>query len=806
MIEMVILWAIVPLLLTLLCYGFGLAFTLITRRPMSFTITVIVGFLLMAILGSFTTLSTVTAPYTALAFGIISLVGLIVSFVWFRSGLQFEFLPAIAGFITYLAFSLPTLAYGHPSWVGWIKLDDDSTFLAVTDRLMNVGRTVPVPVASTFDRVIQTVFSVQGTGHFSYPVGTFIPFGVISKLTGIEKAWFFQPYLTFAAGMVAALFVLILRTRISNKYLVIAMASISSLASTIYSYVMWGGVKEIVLIIPVLLFAFAVFDAVEKKTLKGPLQYGLIALFGIWSVGGTAGIGYAAPMVFIAVLLLLWGKSRQYFYYLLGATGVVAATLIYLLESGNQTLTNMFIPIAADKGNLVRSLNMAQVMGIWPSQDFRLDPLFQPITVFLIAIAFAFLIAGIYFSIIKSHWLLPSLVAGCIAVVSTSYFWGGIWLTGKAIAIASPIFALVACVGLYEIWLELGKVSWRKLAPYSPRIVVAVLAGALGFGVIASDTYTYKSVSLAPFAQQDELRSIGKMFAGQGPTVMTEYSVYGSRYFLRALGAESVSELRVHLIPTRDGNQVPRGYAADIDLFDPATIDYFNLLVIRKSPVYSRPPMNYNLAWSGRYYEVWRKMKGVAVKATLPLGGGFSPGAVPTCQAVDSFLAQRSKTDRIYAATRNRVYTVDFTAGTLPSNWLPMPAYPGAVDFRGAGGFSRNFSLDHTGQYGMWIAGSYPGQLKVLIDGREVYSGNSVLEANLFLTNPLNEVQLSLGSHVLTVLYDTPLLMPGSDLDSVLGPVFFANQTAGNVRVKQISIARIPELCKMNLDWIAIAN
>lgn len=806
MIEMIILWAIVPLLLTLLCYGFGLAFTLITRRPMSFTITVIVGFLLMAILGSFTTLSTVTAPYTALAFGIISLVGLIVSFVWFRSGLQFEFLPAIAGFITYLAFSLPTLGYGHPSWVGWIKLDDDSTFLAVTDRLMNVGRTVPVPVASTFDRVIQTVFSVQGTGHFSYPVGTFIPFGVISKLTGIEKAWFFQPYLTFAAGMVAALFVLILRTRISNKYLVIAMASISSLASTIYSYVMWGGVKEIVLIIPVLLFAFAVFDAVEKKTLKGPLQYGLIALFGIWSVGGTAGIGYAAPMVFIAVLLLLWGKSRQYFYYLLGATGVVAATLIYLLESGNQTLTNMFIPIAADKGNLVRSLNMAQVMGIWPSQDFRLDPLFQPITVFLIAIAFAFLIAGIYFSIIKSHWLLPSLVAGCIAVVSTSYFWGGIWLTGKAIAIASPIFALVACVGLYEIWLELGKDSWRKLAPYSPRIVVAVLAGALGFGVIASDTYTYKSVSIAPFAQQDELRSIGKMFAGQGPTVMTEYSVYGSRYFLRALGAESVSELRVHLIPTRDGNQVPRGYAADIDLFDPATIDYFNLLVIRKSPVYSRPPMNYNLAWSGRYYEVWRKMKGVAVKATLPLGGGFSPGAVPTCQAVDSFLAQRSKTDRIYAATRNRVYTVDFTAGTLPSNWLPMPAYPGAVDFRGAGGFSRNFSLDHTGQYGMWIAGSYPGQLKVLIDGREVYSGNSVLEANLFLTNPLNEVQLSLGSHVLTVLYDTPLLMPGSDLDSVLGPVFFANQTAGNVRVKQISIARIPELCKMNLDWIAIAN
>lgn len=806
MIEMVILWVFVPLLLTLLCYGFGLAFTLITRKPVSFTITVIMGFLLMAILGSFTTLSTVTAPYTAIAFGLISLLGLVVSLIWFRSRLHFDFLPSMAGLITYAAFSLPTLAYGHPSWVGWVKLDDDSTFLAVTDRLMNVGRTIPVPVASTFDRVLQTVFAVQGTGHFSYPVGTFIPFGVVSKLTGIEKAWFFQPYLSFAAGMVAALFVLLLRSRVPNRFLVVAMATISSLASTIYSYVMWGGVKEIVLIIPVLLFSYALFKAVEKKSLKGSLHYGLVAFLGIWAVGGTAGIGYAAPMIFIAALLLLWRKNHHFFYYVLGATGVAAAMLIFMLESGNKTLTNLFIPFAADKGNLVRSLNMAQVMGIWPSQDFRLDPVYKPLTILLIALAFIFLIAGIYFSVIKSHWLLPSLVVGCIAVVSTSYFWGGIWLTGKAIAIASPIFVLVASVGIYETWLELGKGAWRKLAPYRPQIVVIVLAGALGFGVIASDTYTYKSVSLAPFGSQDELRNIGNMYAGQGPTVMTEYSVYGSRYFLRALGAESVSELRVHVIPTRDGNQVPRGYAADIDLFDPSTIDFFNLLVIRKSPVYSRPPMNYNLAWSGQYYEVWKKMKGVVVKATLPLGSGFSPGAVPTCQAVDTFLAQRTKTDRIYAATRNPVYTVDFATGELPTNWLPMPAYSGAANFRGAGGFNRNFSVGHTGQYGMWIAGSYPGQLKVLIDGRQVYSGNSVLEANLYLTNPLSNVELSLGSHVLTVLYDSPLLMPGSDLDSVLGPIFFSDQTAAKVRVKQIPISRIPELCTQNLDWIAIAN
>jgi hypothetical protein len=806
MIEMIIVWAIVPLLLTLLCFGFGLAFSLITRKPMNFILTVVMGFLLMAILGSITTLSTATAPYTAIAFGVISLLGLLTTLIWFRSRLHFDLLPSIAGFITYALFSLPTVVFGHPSWVGWIKLDDDSTFLAVTDRLMKVGRTIPVPIASTFDRVLQTVFSVEGSGHFSYPVGTFIPFGVISKLTGVEKAWFFQPYLTFAAAMVAAVFVLVLRARFANRILVVAIATVSSLASTIYSYVMWGGVKEIVLIIPVTLFGFAVFDAMARKRSIDTWQFILVAFFGILVVGGTAGVGYAAPIIFIAVLLILWKKNHRYFQYVLGATGIAAAVLIIMLKSGNKTLTNLFIPFAADKGNLVRSLNMAQVMGIWPSQDFRMDPAYKPLTILLIGIAFLFMIAGLYFSIVSANWLLPSLVAGCVAVVSTSYFWGGIWLTGKAIAIASPIFLLVTFVGVYETWLELGKDIWRRFAPYRLRLVVIALAGAVGCGVIASDSFTYKNVSLAPYSQQNELRNIGQMFTGQGPTLMTEYSVYGARYFLRALGAEAVSELRVHLIPTRDGNQVPRGYAADIDLFDPSTINYYNLLVLRRSPDSSRPPVNYSLAWSGRYYEVWRKMSGVVVKATLPLGGGFNPGSVPTCAAVDSFLLQRNKTDRIYAATRNPVFTVDLSAGELPPTAQVMAPYMGAVNFTGAGGFNRNFSVGATGRYDMWVAGSYPGRLKVLIDGRQVYSGNSVLEANLYLTNPLNSVELSVGSHVLTILYDRPLWMPGSDLDSVIGPIFFSTQTAGNVSVKQVSIARIPKLCTQNLDWIAIAN
>ena len=806
MIEMIIVWAGLPLLLCLLCYGFGLAFTLIMRKPMSFTLTTIIGFLLMAILGSVTTISTVTAPYTAITLGMISAAGLIIGGIWFKSYLRFEFLPALAGLITYVVFSLPTVAYGHPTWAGWIKLDDNSSFLAVTDRLMNVGRTVPTPVLSTFDRLIQTFFASESNGHFSYPVGTFIPFGVVTKLTGVEKAWFYQPYMTFAAAMVAAMFVVILKSQISSRALLVSMASLSAMASTIYSYVMWGGVKEIVIVIPLALFAFMLLRAVENKGSRENYLYALIAFLGVWVVGGTASVGYAAPIIFIALLIKLWSRNRTYFYSTLGASGALALAVVILLKSGNKSITHLFIPIIGDTGNLTRSLNVAQLIGIWPSQDFRLDPVYKPLTFFLIGIAFIFVLAGMYFSIIKLRWVVPALVASCLAVVTASYFWGGIWLTGKAIAVASPVFLLTASVGIYELWLEVGKRTKIKYAQFHPQLLVVVLALLVGSGVIVSDVYTYKNVWLAPYFQQDELRYIGKIFSGEGPSLMTEYSVYGSRYFLRNLEAEAASELRVHVIPTRDGSQVPRGYAADIDLFNPATIDYYNLLVLRKSPNGSRPPLDYNLAWSGKYFDVWKKVPGVIVKATLPLGSIFYPGAIPTCDAVTTFLAQRTKTDKIYTATRNKVYVVDFTAGELPANWSLLNTYTGGIHVSGPGAFNRNFTVDQTQNYGMWVAGSYPGRLRVLVDGRQVYSGGSVFEANQFLTNPLSSVELSAGAHVLTVIYDNPKLMPGSDSASEFGPIYFSSQTAGDVKVKQVSISRIPQLCTQNLDWIAIAN
>jgi len=163
------------------------------------------------------------------------------------------------------------------------------------------------------------------------------------------------------------------------------------------------------------------------------------------------------------------------------------------------------------------------------------------------------------------------------------------------------------------------------------------------------------------------------------------------------------------------------------------------------------------------------------------------------------------------ASTRTRANTAGpigehLSCGELPTNWQGMATYTGGVHFSAPGAFNRNFSVGATGKYEMWIAGSFPGRLRVLVDGGEVYSGHSVFEGNLYMTNPLSSVELSTGSHVLTVIYESPKLMSGSDSASEFGPIYFSSQNAGDVKVKRVSVSRISKLCTLNLDWIAIAN
>jgi hypothetical protein len=465
----------------------------------------------------------------------------------------------------------------------------------------------------------------------------------------------------------------------------------------------------------------------------------------------------------------------------------------------------MVVPSIGDSGNLYGQLNPLQILGIWPSRDFRVSPLWEPLTFLVIFLALALVIIAAAEHVRRREWLIPVLLMSAAIVFGFSRIYAGVWLTGKSIAVASPIF-LMACVAGMQ---ELSKVLARFRVGNS-RIIKGITIGivvAISGGVVLSDVMTYGNVWFAPNSQTDELRSIGHKFAGQGPTLMTEYSPYGARYFLREIGAEAASELRVHVIPMRDGNQVPKGASADIDLFDNSSIDYFNLLVLRRSAQASRPPMNYSLAWTGTNYEVWKKNAiSVKIKKTLILGNNFSAGNVPSCDQVTNFLANRLPGERIYTVARDLTYVIELGTGDLPLGWSPSSYITGGVNFTGPGALSRNFSVARENDYQFWISGSYPGKLRVLVDGQELFTGRSVFEGNGALGNPMGKVHLTAGSHLVTIIYTVSPLQAGAQVHSTFGPVILTTQTAGQSRVEAVSKPQIPQLCSRNLDWIAIAQ
>ena len=88
---------------------------------------------------------------------------------------------------------------------------------------------------------------------------------------------------------------------------------------------------------------------------------------------------------------------------------------------------------------------------------------------------------------------------------------------------------------------------------------------------------------------------------------MTEYQPYGVRHFLRKLDAEGASELRVHQVPLADGSVVPPGDYADIDRFRYPDLLTYRTLVLRRSPVESRPGAPYSLVLRGKWYDVWQR-------------------------------------------------------------------------------------------------------------------------------------------------------------------------------------------------------
>ena len=144
---------------------------------------------------------------------------------------------AVAVFAVYAA---PIVLSGEATWAGYITLDDTSTWLAMTDRVLEHGRSLDGLAPSSYEAALDSYLDQSG-----YPVGAFLPLGVAGELLGTDIAWLFQPTIAFAAAMLALGLYALAGQLVRSRWLSAGAAFVAAQPALLFGYAMWSGIKEV---------------------------------------------------------------------------------------------------------------------------------------------------------------------------------------------------------------------------------------------------------------------------------------------------------------------------------------------------------------------------------------------------------------------------------------------------------------------------------------------------------------------------------------------------------------------------------
>ncbi|HEY0317587.1 MAG TPA: hypothetical protein VGC49_04765 [Solirubrobacterales bacterium] len=783
---MLLSWLAFPLLLLVLCTGCGLLVRRLAGIDLPLPLVAPLGFTVVILLGELISIDSAIAELAAPLAVSVAIAGFIVGRpAW--SG-RFETWAVAAALAVFAVYAAPIVFSGEPTFSGYIKLDDTATWLALTDRITDHGRDLSNLAPSTYEATLR--FNL-GSG---YPIGAFTPLASVSSILGRDPAWTFQPYLATMAALLALCLYQLSAGLVRRPPLRAAVAFLAAQPALLFGYYLWGGVKEVAAALLFALLAASLPAAVSPRRLTWraaiPPALTAAAILAVLTAAGAA--VWLLPMLALAALAVAIRQGSVAMLRRLLLVGGLAllVSLPWLLDAGLLPRESGALTDPGELGNLIGPLSGWQAVGIWPAGDFRVHPSDTVATVVLIAVAIFAALVGLH-----RIWGRRALAAGAFVVallvgaaVLTAV--GSPWVGGKSLATASVAVLFVACLGAVVLW-ERGM-----------RVEGGILLGLIAVGVLWSNALAYREEFVAPFSRLSELERVGHEIAGQGPTLMTEYEPYGARHFLRDADPEGASELRRRLVPLRSGGSLETGATADIDEFALEGLLPYRTLVLRRSPVASRPPLPFQLTEAGDSYEVWQVDESPAPLEHLSLEGpGEVPTATPSCDTIRE-LASRPGIVHLAASTRPAPIVIPIAQLTLPGDWpvggggsYATPETPGIAE--------GSFSVPSRGSYGVWLGGSSRGDVEIEIDGTPVGTGGPELD-HAGEYRQLGELALAPGRHTIALTYSDPSpLAPGGGGERfALGPLVVSAATAAAAKVDLVSPSQAESLCGRPLDWI----
>ncbi len=733
-----------------------------------------------------------------------------------------------------LAYGAPVLATGTTTFTGFIKLDDTSTWLGITDHLFSAGRSTAGLHASTFKLLLDT-----NLGTSAYPVGGFMLLGLGRGLVGVDLAWVYQPYLACAGAALAMCLYGLSEPIVGSVRLRAVIAFVAAQPALLYGYSLWGGIKEMTAAFLLALVAALGAQAVRERAggARATLPLAVASAALIVTFGPGTAVWVVPALGVVVAVWLVSGIRRSGDGGLgrvagsvagLGAATLVLALPVWLVLSTALSTDATFAngtgagSAALSLGNLRGPLSAFEVAGVWPTGDFRDALPGGVVAIALIMLVVGAAVGGLGVGVLERSFgplfYAGIVLVGCVAIDVA----GGVpWVIGKALAIASPAILFAGLIGGALLWV-------RSRA--AGILVIGLIAG----GVVYSNALGYHQATIGPPGELADLQHIGTLVGGKGPTFVNDFEVYADRYFLRAGDPVEPAEFRAVLLPLSDGTVLTKSAAADLDSFDLSTLTPYRSIVTPSAPTESRPSSLYHLVWSGRHYQLWQRPARATetVLSHVPFGdstripycgsvqppaGGtpapprqlcsIQPAATAPCRQVrtvaeyaashHAVLVAAERPQNIYA--RGDQLTRPPRWGVTPAGGSISPLYPGTASLR--------INVARAQHYALWLGGSFGRGFEVGVDGRplgRVVNEQSMIDGYA----PVADFVLGTGIHRFTLTYPKVGLGPGTgdQLLTTLTAVVFAPVPQGLGQLTTVSPKQASSLCGKSLDWIEVVR
>jgi hypothetical protein len=815
-VTLVLSWAVFPLVLAAIGAGWGVLIERAAGARVNDALLLPLGLAGALVVAGTLTTFTPTAPAATPVVGVGAAAGLV--FAW--PGRRLGRWPLLAAVGVLFVYGAPVLLSGQATFTGFITLDDTATWFDVIDRVMSHGRSVAGLTPSTYSLVY------SGDVGPSYPLGAFMLPGVARALVGVDIAWVFQPYLACCGAAVALCLYALIEPIVASVRIRALLAFLAAQPALLYGYSLWGGIKELTAAFLLALGVALTIPLISRRPTRPrellPISVAAGALFVTLGPGAAGWVVPAGALIAVAWLSRGWRTEglRASAISIAWLGGITAACMVpvwvvlgsflgqhaILFSSGQSMATRL--------GNLTRPLSAFQLFGIWPVGDFRLTAPTVP-SVLLISLALAAAAAGFWASARRRQFGLLLYVMVALAGAGVIYFAGGTpWVVGKALAISSPALLIAALTGAGMLWS-------RHRAGV---VLVAVFAG----GVLWSNALAYHDVLLAPRARLAELQHIGDLVAGKGPTFIDEYEIYADRHFLRNGAPVEPAEYRPVLLPLRDGVLLTKSAQADLDSFTVSTLEPYRSIVVRRSPVESRPPSIYRLVWQGSYYQLWQRpaQPPTSILEHIPYGDSnmlpycgvaengptkplcsIDPVTTPACAQIHR-LARLARDQRaeLVAYQRPAPIVARGDQTLWPMGWLHDPAAHTLTPTT-PGQAVSHIAVDSNQSYELWLGGSFARGFDVSVDGHPVGMVKDELSSFDGYVH-VGNVLLTHGIHTFALAYPHPDLTPGSGDNSStsLSAIALEPQQSPPSELIRVSPRHAARLCGRSLDWIEIVT